>query len=250
MIGPLVYGMDMAEKAYEYDPNDIDLKALFESNRQWAADMAGKDPQYFSRLVTQQLPNYFWIGCSDSRVPSTQITNLLPGDIFTHRNVANVVSYTDLSCLSVMQFAVDVLRVRHVIVTGHYDCSGVHVALKRQRVGLADNWLRHVQDVHHKHGRYLGETLSEETRYDRLCELNVIESVANVCHTTIIQDAWNRGQKLTIHGWVYGVHDGLLRDLGMTINSMSELAPKMQSTLERYEEAAGESRSGRNWLGG
>lgn len=239
----------MAGKTFEYDPNDVELKALFESNREWAAQMSGDDPGYFSRLVTQQLPKYFWIGCSDSRVPSTQITNLLPGDIFTHRNVANVVSYTDLSCLAVMQFAVDVLRVRHVIVTGHYDCSGVHVALKHQRVGLADNWLRHVQDVNNKHERYLGEALSEQTRYDRLCELNVIESVVNVCHTTIIQDAWNRGQKLTIHGWVYGVHDGLLRDLGMTINSMDELAPKMQASLKRYEDEAGETLSGRNWLG-
>jgi len=239
----------MAGKTIEYDPNDIDLKALFESNRAWAAQMTGDHPDYFSQLVTQQLPKYFWIGCSDSRVPSTQITNLLPGDIFTHRNVANVVSYTDLSCLAVMQFAVDVLRVRHVIVTGHYDCSGVHVALKNQRVGLADNWLRHVQDVNKKHERYLGEALSEQTRYDRLCELNVIESVANVCHTTIIQDAWNRGQKLTVHGWVYGVHDGLLRDLGTTISSMEELAIKKQTSLKRYEEEAGETLSGRGWLG-
>ncbi|MCL1886496.1 MAG: carbonate dehydratase [Betaproteobacteria bacterium] len=237
----------MAGKMLEFNPNDNELKTLFEKNRQWAARMVDEDPDYFLRLVTQQLPKYFWIGCSDSRVPSTQITNLLPGDIFTHRNVANVVSYTDLSCLAVMQFAVDVLRVRHVIVTGHYDCSGVHVALKQQRVGLADNWLRHVQDVHHKHERYLGEALSEQMRYDRLCELNVIESVANVCHTTIIQDAWNRGQRLTVHGWVYGVHDGLLRDLGMVINSLDELEPKMQATLKRYEED-GEKFSGRNWL--
>lgn len=237
----------MPEKISEYDPNDSELKALFQRNREWAAEMIGEDPDYFSRLTTQQLPKYFWIGCSDSRVPSTQITNLLPGDIFTHRNVANVVAYTDLSCLSVMQFAVDVLRVRHVIVTGHYDCSGVHVALKHQRIGLADNWLRQVQEVHKKHERYLSEALSEQTRYDRLCELNVIESVENVCHTTIVQDAWNRGQKLTIHGWVYGVHDGRLRDLGMTINSMDELASKRASSLLRYEEEAGDTRSGRNW---
>jgi len=219
----------------EYDPEDIDLVALFERNREWAAKMVSEDQDYFKRLVTQQLPKYFWIGCSDSRVPSTQITNLLPGDIFVHRNVANVVSHSDLSCLSVMQFAVDVLRVRHVIVSGHYHCSGVHVAMMRQRIGLADNWLRFVQDVHQKHERYLGDALSSNLKYDRLCELNVIESAVNVCQTTIVQDAWNRGQELTVHGWVYGVHDGLLRDLGMTISSPEELATKLSSSLARYD---------------
>ena len=204
----------MPDKFNEYDPLDIELKQLFERNKEWAAQMVEDDPAYFSRLVTQQLPKYFWIGCSDSRVPSTQITNLLPGDIFVHRNVANVVSYTDLSCLSVMQFAVDVVRVRHIMVTGHYDCSGVHVAMMRQRVGLADNWLRHVQDVHHKHEKYLGDTLPP---------------------TTIVQDAWNRGQQLTVHGWVYGVHDGLIRDLGMTISSMEELHVKKAESLAHYE---------------
>jgi len=220
----------------EYDPEDINLEALFERNREWAASMVAEDPNYFKRLVTQQLPKVFWIGCSDSRVPSTQITNLLPGDIFVHRNVANVVSHSDLSCLSVMQFAVDVLRVRHVIVSGHYNCSGVHVAMKRQRIGLADNWLRFIQDVHQKHGRYLGDVLPENIRYDRLCELNVIESVLNVCQTTIVQDAWNRGQDLTVHGWVYGVHDGLLRDLGTTISSPEEMMEKVNASLERYND--------------
>ena len=225
----------MPDKFNEYDPLDIELKQLFERNKEWAAQMVEDDPAYFSRLVRHQLPKYFWIGCSDSRVPSTQITNLLPGDIFVHRNVANVVSYTDLSCLSVMQFAVDVVRVRHIMVTGHYDCSGVHVAMMRQRVGLADNWLRHVQDVHQKHEKYLGDTLPPRVKYDRLCELNVIESVANVCQTTIVQDAWNRGQQLTVHGWVYGVHDGLIRDLGMTISSMEELHAKKAESLAHYE---------------
>ena len=199
----------MPDKFNEYDPLDIELKQLFERNKEWAAQMVEDDPAYFSRLVTQQLPKYFWIGCSDSRVPSTQITNLLPGDIFGHRNVASVVSYTD--------------------------CSGVHVAMMRQRVGLADNWLRHVQDVHQKHEKYLGDTLPPRVKYDRLCELNVIESVANVCQTTIVQDAWNRGQQLTVHGWVYGVHDGLIRDLGMTISSMDELHVKKAESLARYE---------------
>lgn len=219
----------------EYDPEDINLEALFKSNREWAAAMVAEDPSYFKRLVTQQLPKYFWIGCSDSRVPSTQITNLLPGDIFVHRNVANVVTHADLSCLSVMQFAVDVLRVRHIIVSGHYNCSGVHVAMMRQRVGLADNWLRQVQDIHKKHERYLGDALPMRERYDRLCELNVIESVMNVCQTTIVQDAWQRGQELTVHGWVYGVHDGLLRDLGMTISSTEEMHQKLEQSLARYE---------------
>jgi len=220
------------------DPNDINLEHLFQRNREWAAAMVAADPEYFTHLTTQQLPNYFWIGCSDSRVPSTQITNLLPGDIFVHRNVANVVSHSDLSFLSVLQFAVDVLRVRHVIVSGHYNCSGVHVALMRQRVGLADNWLRHIQDTHHKHGRYLGETLPQQTRYDRLCEINVIESAVNVCRTTIVQDAWLRGQELTIHGWVYGVHDGLLRDLGMTVSSDDEIESKFAESLARYDAPA------------
>lgn len=226
----------MPDRYTEYDPSDIDLVHLLKRNKAWAEQMVHEDADYFSRLVAQQLPKYLWIGCSDSRVPSTQITNLLPGDIFVHRNIANIVSYSDLSCLSVMQFAVDILKVRHIIVTGHYDCSGVHAAILGERVGLADNWLRHVQEVHNKHGKYLGQTLSERVRYDRLCELNVIESVANVCQTTIVQDAWNRGQELTVHGWVYGVHDGLIRDLGMTVSSLDELPLRKMQSLARYEE--------------
>ena len=226
----------MPDRYTEYDPLDIELVHLLKRNKAWAEQMVNEDADYFSRLVVQQLPKYLWIGCSDSRVPSTQITNLLPGDIFVHRNIANVVTYSDLSCLSVMQFAVDSLKVRHIIVTGHYDCSGVHAAILGERVGLADNWLRHVQEVHHKHGKYLGQTLSERVRYDRLCELNVIESVANVCQTTIVQDAWNRGQELTVHGWVYGVHDGLIRDLGMTVSSMDELPLRKMQSLSRYEK--------------
>ena len=225
-----------AKPSDNYDPNDIELDHLFRRNREWAAEMVSQDPDYFKRLEMQQLPKYFWIGCSDSRVPSTQITNLLPGDIFVHRNIANVVSHSDLSLLSVLQFAVDVLRVRHIIVSGHYNCSGVHVALMKQRVGLSDNWLRHIQDTQYKHGRYLGDKLPHQLRYDRLCEINVIESAVNVCRSTIVQDAWMRGQNLTIHGWVYGVNDGLLRDLGMTISSNDEIAPKLAASLARYQE--------------
>jgi carbonic anhydrase len=161
-----------------------------------------------------------------------------PGEIFVHRNVANLVVHTDLNCLSVLQFAIDVLKVKHVIVVGHYGCSGVHAAMQKRRVGLADNWLRHVQDVHQKHERYLGEIVSDTERHDRLCELNVLEQVSNVCQTTIVQDAWERGQPLTVHGWVYGLKDGLLRDLGMAVGSPEELSAKMQISLAHYEAGA------------
>lgn len=178
-----------------------------------------------------------WIGCSDSRVPANELLGLLPGDVFVHRNIANVIVHSDLNCLSVLQFAVDVLGVKHVIVCGHYGCSGVHAALTGRRVGLADNWLRHVQDVSQKHGRYLGDTLPLRARHDRLCELNVIEQVVNVCQTTIVQDAWDRGQALTVHSWIYGVQDGLLRDLGVTVSSAEELAAKLPEGYARYEES-------------
>ncbi len=184
------------------------------------------------------LPDFLWIGCSDSRVPANEIVDLLPGELFVHRNIANVVVHTDLNCLSVLQFAIDVLKVKHVIVCGHYGCSGVHAALERRRVGLADNWLRHVQDVHQKHERYLGDVLPNRVKQDRLCELNVIEQVANVCQTTIVQDAWESGQELTIHSWIYGLHDGLLRDLGVTVNCPQDLGEKLQSSFARYEDQA------------
>ena len=238
----------MPEK-FQYDPDDDQLKQLFDRNREWAEEMVAQDPDYFSRLVFQALPRYFWIGCSDARVPSTQITNLLPGDIFTHRNIANIVSFTDLSCLSATQFAVDILKVRHVIITGHYDCAGVEVALKQQRVGLVDNWLRHIQEVSKRYEQYLNESLSQQTRVDRLCELNAIESVGNLCQTTIIQDAWARGQPLTVHGWIYGVHDGRIRNLGVTCNSLDEFNARKSQTLRRYEDdVKGDVLSGRNWL--
>lgn len=211
------------------------LEQLFENNRNWAASMVEKDPNFFAKLAAQQHPEYLWIGCSDSRVPANEIVDLLPGELFVHRNIANVVAHSDLNCLSVLQFAIDVLGVKHIIVCGHYGCSGVHAAMTRKRIGLADNWLRHVQDVHQKHGRYLGDSLPTQEQHDRLCELNVIEQVANVCRTTIVQDAWERGQELTIHGWIYGLKQGLLADLGVTINSADVADQKLRSSFARYE---------------
>jgi carbonic anhydrase len=193
------------------------LSHLFEKNRAWSERIRRADPDFFPRLSRLQEPQYLWIGCADSRVPANEIVDLAPGELFVHRNVANVVVHTDLNCLSVMQFAIDVLKVRHVIVCGHYGCSGVSAALQDRRIGLADNWLRHVQDVHSKHSERVSAVAGTPERIDRLCELNVIEQVANVCQTTIVRDAWERGQALAVHGWVYGLKDGLLRDLETTI---------------------------------
>ena len=213
----------------------INLEHLFQNNREWAASISAKDPGFFEKLAIRQTPEYLWIGCSDSRVPANELLGLLPGDVFVHRNIANVVVHSDLNFLSVLQFAVDVLKVKHVIVCGHYGCSGVHAALTGRRIGLADNWLRHVQDVHQKHERYLGDVLDSKEKQDRLCELNVLEQVVNVCQTTVVQSAWEQKQELTIHGWVYGLHDGLLRDLGMAISAADELNPLLAGALERYE---------------
>jgi len=198
-----------------------DLDVLFANNRAWAAEMVARAPGFFAELAEQQSPAYLWIGCSDSRVPANQIVGLPPGDVFVHRNVANVVVHTDLNCLSVLQYAIDVLRVHHVIVCGHYGCGGVRAALDGSRHGIVDNWLRHVVDVTEKHGDELGG-LSDDRRFDRLCELNVTEQVLNVCSTTIVEDAWARGQDLTVHGLVYGLEDGLLRDLGVSVSAAGE----------------------------
>ena len=195
------------------------LQHLFERNRQWAERIAAQDPDFFSALAHQQTPEYLWIGCADSRVPANQIVGLAPGEMFVHRNIANVVVHTDLNCLSVLQFAVDVLKVRHVIVTGHYGCGGVLAALRDASVGLADNWLRHVQDVRDKHAGELRAISGETARHDRLCELNVIEQVTNVAQTTVMRDVWARGQEVTIHGWIYRLEDGLLRDLATRVSS-------------------------------
>jgi carbonic anhydrase len=190
------------------------LEHLLANNRVWAAEMTRQDPEFFTRLSHQQAPRYFWIGCSDSRVPANQIVGLPPGEMFVHRNVANVVAHTDLNCLSAIQFAVDVLQVGHIIVCGHYGCGGVGAALRDDKLGLVDNWLRHVQDVRWKHQPELDAVASEADRHNRLCELNVLEQVENISRTTVVRDAWARGQELAVHGWVYDLEDGLLRDLG------------------------------------
>ncbi len=198
------------------------LQHLFANNKAWAGQIRQRDPDFFLKLSQQQSPNYLWIGCSDSRVPANEIVGLLPGELFVHRNVANLVVHTDLNCLSVMQFAVDLLKVRHIIVCGHYGCSGVMAALRRDRLGLSDNWLRHLQDVRQKHGKRLAALAGDPQAADLLCELNVIEQVANVCHTTIARDAWERGQELSVHGWAYGLKDGILRDLNVTVSNFTD----------------------------
>lgn len=200
------------------------LSHLFANNRAWSRRIGEQDPEFFMKLSRQQAPAYLWIGCSDSRVPANEIVGLLPGELFVHRNVANVVVHTDLNCLSVMQFAVDILRVQHIIVCGHYGCGGVRAVLCEERLGLVDNWLRHVQDVRQMHENVLAGLPDLQQRLDRLCELNVVEQVLNVCQTSIARDAWQRGQKLTVHGWIYGLKDGLLRDLDTTVTQPDEVA--------------------------
>jgi carbonic anhydrase len=206
------------------------LPELFRNNRGWSERIRRADPDFFRKLSEQQSPQYLWIGCSDSRVPANEIVDLLPGELFVHRNIANMVVHTDFNCLSVMQFAVDVLRIRHIIVCGHYGCSGVRAALMKERHGLVDNWLRHIQDLQQQHEARL-QALAPEARAARLCELNVIEQVSNVCRTSIVGDAWARGQPLVVHGWIYGVHDGLLRDLGTTVASADEAAAAYAGAL-------------------
>jgi carbonic anhydrase len=200
---------------------------LLANNRAWVASRLQEDPTFFSRLSEQQAPRFLWIGCSDSRVPANQITGLEPGEVFVHRNIANVVVHTDLNCLSVIQFAVDVIKVEHIIVCGHYGCSGVQAALNGTRVGLADNWLRHVQDVSEQHEKYLGSVVKTE-RLNRLCELNVLTQVQNVCRTSVVQDAWYRGQSLQVHGWIYGLSNGLITDLNVNGSSAAETNEKVE----------------------
>jgi carbonic anhydrase len=199
------------------------LQHLFDNNRAWARRLTEREPAFFETLSRQQSPRYLWIGCSDSRVPANDIVGLLPGELFVHRNVANVVVHTDLNCLSVLQYAVDVLRVEHVIVCGHYGCSGIRAAHRRDSLGLVDNWLRHVQDVEDRHLEAIAALGEEEQRLDRLCELNVIEQARNVCQTSIVRDAWQRGQPLSVHGWIYRLHDGLLRDLGFAATGNADV---------------------------
>ena len=196
--------------------SDSKLRQLLENNRAWAKEMLSQDKQYFSRLAQQQSPQYLWIGCSDSRVPANQITGLAPGEVFVHRNIANVVVHTDLNCLSVIQFAVDILKVRHIILCGHYGCSGVHAAMTKHRIGLSDNWLRHVQDVAARHDAELRSVVDEDLRHRKLCEMNVRDQVQNIVECTAVQEAWERGQPLEVHGWIYDLKDGLLRDLNVS----------------------------------
>ncbi len=208
-----------------------DLSHLLKNNRDWAEGVRQREPDFFHKLSQIQAPEYLWIGCSDSRVPANQITGLAPGEVFVHRNVANVVVHADLNCLSVLQFAVDVLKVKHVIVCGHYGCGGVMAAHDNLKLGLVDNWLRHIQDVRDKHLQSLSRLTSREERLTRLCELNVIEQVINVTHTTVVQDAWTRGQGLTVHGWIYGLQDGLIRDLGMSVSHPENLPTRYASAV-------------------
>ena len=206
------------------------LHELLESNRRWAAKMEADRPGFFTGLLQQQGPKYMWIGCSDSRVPANELVDLAPGELFVHRNVANVVVHSDLNCLSVLQFATDVLAVRHIIVVGHSNCGGVVTALENRRVGLADNWIRHVQDVRNRHSAWL-ETLPPARRVDALCELNVVEQAMNVCQTTVVQDAWQRGQDLSVHGWVYGLRNGLLEDLEMSVTRLDDASAAYDAAI-------------------
>jgi len=209
-----------------------DLSVLLEQNRRWSERMCAADRSFFARLVEQQAPEYLWIGCSDSRVPANEIVDLPPGQLFVHRNIGNVVVHTDLNCLSVIQFSVDMLHVKHIIVVGHYGCVGVQAALGKHRIGLSDNWLRHIQDVYHKHARSFQSLEAESERSPLLAELNVIEQAVHVCQTTAVADAWQRGQDLTIHGWIYGLHDGRLRDLGLSVTSQTDLAAAYETAVD------------------
>lgn len=200
-----------------------ELPNLFENNKKWASEISASSPEFFSGLVAQQAPEYLWIGCSDSRVPANEIVGLLPGELFVHRNVANLVIHTDMNCLSVLQYAVDILRIKHVIVCGHYGCGGIKAAMENRAHGLVDNWLRHVRDIHHRYQEKLEALPNESERIRTLCELNAVEQVINVGNTTIIRDAWGRGQELAIHGWIYDIADGLLKDLNVCITSCKEL---------------------------
>lgn len=211
------------------------LKKLIENNRNWATEIKSVDPNFFQSLSQQQSPEYLWIGCSDSRVPANQIVGLQSGELFVHRNVANIVVHTDLNCLSVIQYAVEVLKIKHIIVCGHYGCGGVQAAFKNLKLGLIDNWLRHTKDVMQKHNELLSKIIDENSRLNRLCELNVIEQVVNVSETTIVQQAWESGQELSVHGWIYGLYDGLLNDLNICITNNNELPAIYQSALSTLE---------------
>jgi carbonic anhydrase len=213
-------------------PYTKNLDDLIAKNKNWSARIFERDPEFFPTLSRQQSPEYLWIGCADSRVPANEIVGLLPGELFVHRNVANVVVHTDLNCLSVMQYAVDVLKVKHIIVCGHYGCGGVIAALENAKFGLIDNWLRHIQDVRDKHLPFLASLPDDASRRGRMCELNVIEQVVNVAQTTVVRDAWARGQDLTVHGWIYGLKDGLVHPLGMDVSATEDVETCHQTALQ------------------
>jgi len=212
-----------------------DLKQLLENNRNWSASIKEKDPDFFPSLSKQQGPKYLWIGCSDSRVPANEIVGLLPGELFVHRNVANVVVHTDLNCLSVIQYAIDVLKVEHIIVCGHYGCGGVSSATREDELGLIDNWLRHVNDVQIRHSAYINQLENESDVNKRMCELNVIEQVVNVCKTSLVGEAWSRNQNLSIHGWIYSLEDGLVKDLGISVNSKNKLKSTYDNSIRNID---------------
>jgi carbonic anhydrase len=216
----------------------IPVNDLFARNRAWSEAQRTRDPEYFSRLVSQQSPEFLWIGCSDSRVPANEITGLAPGEVFVHRNIANVVVHTDLNCLSVVQYAVDVLQVKHILIVGHYGCGGVRAALEDKRVGLADNWLRHVQDVRDKYRSGLRAIDDVAMRADRLCELNVVEQALNVAETTVLRDAWARGQEVSVHGWIYGLADGIVRELGASIDRDDDAADVYEAAVAEIMQRA------------
>lgn len=215
------------------------MDRIFAANRAWADRVCAEDPAFFDKLAKLQAPEYLWIGCSDSRVPANEITGLLPGEVFVHRNIANVVVHTDLNCLSVIQFAIDVLRVRHIMVVGHFGCGGVRAALTNARVGLADNWLRHIQDVRDKYQVLLEGIADENLRWACLCELNVLEQAVNVARTTMVRDSWTRGQALTVHGWIYGLSDGLLRDTGFIVSAADEVEALAAQSLAALQQKYG-----------
>ncbi len=210
-----------------------ELQQLFENNARWAEAIIEEDPTFFTKLAQQQVPEYLWIGCSDARVPANEIVGLLPGDLFVHRNVANVVLHTDLNCLSVIQYAVDVLKVKHILVTGHYGCGGVRASMRDDQLGLIDGWLRTIRDLYYEHREHIASFPTEETQVDRLCELNVIQQVANVSHTNIVQNAWHRGQPLSVHGCIYGIKDGIWKNLNVTISGLDQLPPQYRLRTRR-----------------
>ncbi|GHA70509.1 carbonic anhydrase [Formosimonas limnophila] len=207
------------------------LKHLLDNNRMWSERTRAIDEHFFESLAQQQAPEYMWIGCADSRVPANELIGLQPGEVFVHRNVANLIVHSDLNCLAAMQFAVDILQVKHIIVCGHYGCGGVKSVLDNHRVGLADNWLRHIHDTKIKYANLLSQVLESDLKHNRLCELNVLEQVLNASHSTVVQDAWERGQSLTIHSWVYNLRDGLIRPIGLEVNSIDELVAQYEQVL-------------------